>query len=34
MDWATVEALEIAGAFLVIVLLIARRLKGPKAPRD
>jgi hypothetical protein len=34
MDWATVEALEIAGAFLVIVLLIAHRQKGPKAPRN
>jgi hypothetical protein len=34
MDWATVEALEIAGAFLVIVLIIARRLMGPKAPRN
>jgi hypothetical protein len=34
MDWATFEALEIAGAFLVVVLLIAHRLKGPKAPRN
>jgi len=34
MDSATVEALEIAGAFLAAVILIARRLRGPKAPRD
>jgi hypothetical protein len=34
MDWATVAALEFAGAFLVVVILIARRLKGPKAPRN
>jgi hypothetical protein len=33
MDWATVAALAFAGAFLVVVILIARWLKGPKAPR-
>jgi hypothetical protein len=34
MDWATIEALAFAGVFLAIVVLIARRLKGPKASRD
>jgi hypothetical protein len=34
MDSATVAALEFAGAFLVVVILIARWLKGPKAPRN
>jgi hypothetical protein len=34
MDWATVAALAFAAIFLVIVVLIARRLKRPKAPRD
>jgi hypothetical protein len=34
MDWATVAAVAFAAAFLVVVTLIARRLKGPKAPRD
>jgi hypothetical protein len=34
MDWATLAALEFAGAFLVVVILIARWLKGPKARRD
>jgi hypothetical protein len=32
MDWATVAALAFAGVFLVIVILIARWLKGPKTP--
>jgi hypothetical protein len=31
MDWATVTALAFAGAFLVVVILIARRLKAPRA---
>jgi hypothetical protein len=31
MDWATVTSLAFAGAFLVVVILIARRLKAPRA---
>jgi hypothetical protein len=34
MDWATIVALAFAGIFLVIVVLIARWLKRPKALRD
>jgi hypothetical protein len=34
MDWATVAALAFAGVFLIVVVLLARWLKGPKAPSD
>jgi hypothetical protein len=34
MDWATVAALAFAGIFIAVVILIARWLKGPKAPRE
>jgi hypothetical protein len=34
MDWAAAAALAFAGIFIAVVILIARWLKGPKAPRE
>jgi hypothetical protein len=31
MEWATAAALAFAGAFLIVVLLIARRLQNPSS---